>query len=51
MPIEPFRIDVPEVDLDDLRRRLERTRMPPAFDDADWHQGIPAAVLRDFLDY
>ena len=24
--IQPFRIDVPQADLDDLRRRLDRTR-------------------------
>ena len=51
MAPRPFRIDVPDADLDDLRRRLARTRPPPAFDDGDWSQGIPVAVLRDFLEY
>jgi len=49
--LEPFRIEVADEALEDLRKRLARTRMPPAFDDADWQQGIPAAVLRDFLEY
>jgi len=47
----PFHIDVPEADLSDLRQRLARTRLPPPFEDGDWSQGIPAAVLRDFLAY
>ena len=51
MPIQPFQAEVPEAALEDLRRRLERTRFPASFDDADWSQGIPAAVLRDFVEY
>lgn len=51
MSLRPFRIHVPEADLVDLRRRLARTRLPPAFDDGDWSQGIPAGVLRDFVEY
>jgi pimeloyl-ACP methyl ester carboxylesterase len=45
--IEPFRIDVPEADLDDLRDRLARTRWPDAETVDDWSQGIPLAYVRD----
>jgi pimeloyl-ACP methyl ester carboxylesterase len=47
--IEPFRIDVPRDDLDDLRRRLLATRFPPALPDDDWRDGPPSAYLRDLV--
>ena len=37
--IEPFRVDVPDDVLDDLRARLARTRLPNQVDDAGWSQG------------
>jgi pimeloyl-ACP methyl ester carboxylesterase len=49
--ITPFRIEVPEADLDDLRCRLRRTRWPEAETVADWSQGIPLAYTRDLCDY
>ena len=41
--IQPFTIDVPDEDLDDLRRRLHDTRRPDAEVVDDWSQGIPLA--------
>lgn len=49
--ITPFRIDVPEADLDDLRARLRRTRWPEPEPVGDWSQGTPLAVLREFCEY
>jgi pimeloyl-ACP methyl ester carboxylesterase len=49
--IEPFRIDVPEEDLVDLRDRLARTRWPEAETVDDWSQGIPLAYVRELCDY
>ncbi len=49
--ITPFRIDVPEADLDDLRSRLHRTRWPEPEPVGDWSQGTPPAVLREFCEY
>jgi pimeloyl-ACP methyl ester carboxylesterase len=43
----PFRIDVPEADLTDLRERLRRTRWPEPETVDDWSQGIPLAYLQD----
>ena len=34
--IEPYRIDIDEADLDDLRARLARTRYPEAETVDDW---------------
>jgi hypothetical protein len=42
--IRPFRIDVPEQDLVDLRRRLAATRWPDKETVADDTQGVPLAI-------
>jgi epoxide hydrolase len=49
--ITPFRIEVPEADLDDLRRRLQQTRWPEAEVVGDWSQGIPLAYTRSLCEY
>ena len=49
--IRPFRIDIPETDLDDLRDRLRRTRWPEPEPVTDWSQGIPLAYTRALCDY
>ena len=43
----PFRVEVPEADLVDLRERLRRTRWPEAETVDDWSQGVPLAYLQD----
>jgi epoxide hydrolase len=49
--ITPFRIEIPESELDDLRRRLRQTRWPEAETVDDWSQGIPLAYVRDLCEY
>jgi len=49
--ISPFRIAVPDADLDDLQTRLARTRWPEAECVDDWNQGIPLAYTRQLADY
>ena len=49
--VRPFRIEVPEADLADLRDRLLRTRWPEAETVDDWSQGIPLAYTRELCDY
>ncbi|NEN07191.1 epoxide hydrolase [Diaminobutyricibacter tongyongensis] len=46
MTIEPFRIRVPDEVLDDLRLRLERTRLVPALGSKPWEGGMDPARLR-----
>ncbi|WP_431277693.1 epoxide hydrolase family protein [Leifsonia poae] len=50
MTAEPFRIDVPEDTLTDLRERLRRTRYAPPLGDGDWSGGIDANTLRGLVD-
>jgi pimeloyl-ACP methyl ester carboxylesterase len=49
--VKPFRIDVPDEVLDDLRSRLARTRWPEAECVDDWSQGIPLQYTRELADY
>ncbi len=49
--VRPFRIEVPDDVLDDLRARLARTRWPEAETVDDWSQGIPLAYARSLADY
>ncbi len=49
--IRPFRIDIPEEALDDLRLRLQRTRWPEAETVDDWSQGIPLEYTRALCAY
>jgi pimeloyl-ACP methyl ester carboxylesterase len=44
--IAPYRIDVPQADLDDLADRLGRTRWPDELPGAGWDYGIPLARVR-----
>ena len=49
--IRPFRFDVPDSALDDLRRRLAATRWPERETPDDWRQGVPLAYMREVVDY
>ena len=49
--IRPFRIAVPDEDLEDLRERLRRTRWPERECVGDWSQGIPLDYVRELADY
>ena len=51
MRIEPFRIDVPDEQLADLKDRLGRTRWPERELVEDWSQGVPLAYVQDVCDY
>lgn len=48
---QPFRIEVSDAALDDLRRRLRARREPPEPTPADWRYGTPAAYMRELLAY
>jgi len=49
--IRPFRIDIPEEQLVDLKRRLRATRWPDAETLDDWSQGIPLAYVQEVCAY
>ncbi|HEX6569146.1 MAG TPA: epoxide hydrolase [Acidimicrobiales bacterium] len=50
--IRPFRIDIPQADLDDLADRLARTRWADDLPGDDpWARGVPASYLRGLAEY
>jgi epoxide hydrolase len=49
--VEPFRIAVPEAELDDLRERLKAARWPERETVDDWSQGVPLDYLRELCAY
>jgi pimeloyl-ACP methyl ester carboxylesterase len=49
--IRPFRIDIPQADLDDLRQRLARTRWPDELPGVGWSRGVPLDYLKGLAGY
>ena len=49
--IRPFRIEIPQADLDDLRDRLARTRWPDELPGVGWSRGVPLGYLRELAAY
>lgn len=49
--VRPFRIAVPDADLDDLARRLAATRWPDPETVPDWSQGVRVANARTLVDH
>jgi hypothetical protein len=47
--IIPFRIEIPEAGLDDMKQRLRRTRWPEPETVDDWSQGDPAGLYAPAL--
>ena len=45
--IRPFRIEVPQADIDDLRDRLVRTRWPSEMRGVGWDRGVPLDYLKE----
>src|SRR5689334_20142198 len=48
--LRPFRVEVPEPVLDDLRERLARTRWPDQIPHSGWDYGTDLAYLQDLCD-
>jgi epoxide hydrolase len=49
--IRPYRIAVPQADIDDLRERLGRTRWARDLPGTGWERGVPTAYLRELAAY
>ncbi|MEV0285814.1 epoxide hydrolase family protein [Kribbella sp. NPDC050820] len=49
--IRPFRIDVPQAELDDLRARLANTRWPRELPGLGWSRGVPTSYLQRIAEY
>jgi pimeloyl-ACP methyl ester carboxylesterase len=49
--IRPFRIHIPQAELDDLRDRLARTRWPDELPGVGWSRGVPLGYLKELAEY
>ncbi|HEX5548081.1 MAG TPA: alpha/beta fold hydrolase [Ktedonobacterales bacterium] len=49
--IQPFTIDIPQADLDDLRDRLARTRWPEEVSNVGWSRGVPLNYLKELAEH
>lgn len=49
--LSPYRIEVPQPEIDDLNDRLNRTRWPDELPDVGWSYGVSKAYLADLVDY
>ncbi|GAA3096671.1 epoxide hydrolase family protein [Streptosporangium carneum] len=49
--IKPFRIDISDADLSELRDRLRRTRWSGEVPGAGWSRGVPVDYLKGLADY
>jgi len=49
--IKPFRVNVPQTDLDALRERLAQTRWPDEPANVGWDYGVPLGQMKDLADY
>ena len=49
--ITPFKIDIGDAQLDDLKRRLRATRWPDKETPGDWSQGIPLQYMQEVVAY
>src|SRR5947209_188701 len=49
--IRPFRVEIPQADLDDLRRRIAATRWPERENVADASQGVQLETMRALARY
>ena len=51
VPVSPFKINVPETRLTDLRERLARTRFPDNIVNSGWTYGFDSEYLHSLRDY
>ncbi|MEU1228931.1 epoxide hydrolase family protein [Streptomyces sp. NPDC005828] len=49
--MHPFRIDIPQAQLDDLHRRLDATRWPDELPGVGWERGVPVGYLKELTEY
>lgn len=51
MTVHPFTINVPQATLDDLHRRLARSRWPDEVEGAGWDYGTNLRYMQKLADY
>jgi epoxide hydrolase len=49
--IQPFRIEIPQADVEYLHNRLASARWPGELPGAGWARGVPLGYLKDLAGY
>ncbi|MGW5051317.1 epoxide hydrolase family protein [Actinokineospora sp. NPDC004072] len=49
--MQPFRINIPQEQIDDLNRRLAATRWPAELSGFGWERGVPLDYLKELAEY
>jgi epoxide hydrolase len=49
--LRPFRVEITDAVIDDLRERLARTRWPEKEPVEDWSMGMPLAYVQELAEY
>ena len=49
--LHPFKVEVPDSDLDDLADRLGRVRWPDELPGVDWDYGVPLDYVRGLVEH
>src|SRR5829696_9163642 len=49
--MDPFRVEIPQADIDDLHRRLDNSRWPSELPNTGWTRGVPLDYLKDLAQY
>ncbi len=51
MTVQPFKVEIPDSVLDDLKARLERTRWPDELPGAGWDYGSNLDYVKELVEY
>jgi hypothetical protein len=51
MDARPYKVNIPQETLDDLRERLNHTRFPDEVEDADWDYGTGPQYMQELVAY
>ena len=51
MDIKPFKVEIPEATLEELRERLAHTRWPDEIPDSHWDYGSNLAYVKELVEY
>ncbi len=51
MTVTPFSVNIPQVQLDDLHDRLDRTQWPDKLPGVGWSRGVPLTYLKELVEY
>ena len=51
MSVQPFRVSIPDAELEDLQGRLASTRWPDELPDVGWSRGVPLGYLKELTEY